>query len=266
MSFKFDESCSSEIVDFFSDLAQEEAKRNEFLHTWLKSQGSLDDLREQSFAWILGKSGLPWLELDLDLPVEAMLKEAQAVQHLLVSHRSGDRPDPYLKNRGWKALPIHGISSNHTQSYNMYGYAREEDVPYRWTEIADLCPESTRFFKETYPCRQYFRVRYVVLEPGGYISPHVDRQQSLLWEVNLALNHPSGCFFRMDPGLYVPFRPASAFILDVSRVHAVVNLSSEPRFHMIVHGNPMHQEGWRDLIERSFRKFLDRLIQATGSE
>ncbi len=249
-----------ELVRFFSDLSKGEENRQRFLEGWKKDQGDLEELKDQTFAWVIGKSQLPWLEMKISPPYEAMLEEALNVQETLISHRSGDNPDPYLNNRGWKAVNLHGISSKHTQAFGVYGYEKEEDVPYRWTEIADACPETTRFFQKVYPCDMYYRVRFVVLEPGGYILPHVDRANSFLWEMNIALNHPSDCYFRMEPGLYVPFRPQSAFLLDVSHKHAVVNLSNERRFHMIVHGNPLHKEAWQELILKSFHAFLDELV------
>ena len=54
----------------------------------------------------------------------------------------------------------------------------------------------------------------------------------------------------------MPFADGRAFILDVSRKHAVINMSGEERIHMIVHGNPIRNEGFQDLITRSYAKVM----------
>lgn len=237
-----------DIVDWFADRADAEAVTRAHLGN---AHGA--HRADATFPWILGQSGLPWLPLRLDFPYEAMAEEALRLRDRFVSHRSGKEGGGYVDgNRGWAAIALHGVSAEHTMSFNMYGYKGEEEVPYRWTEIADACPVTVDFLRRTYPCGQYYRVRYTIIEPGGFIYPHTDRKNSALWEVNLALRNPEGFHFKMEGAGYIPFAPGRGFVLDVSRQHALVNLADEDRVHMIIHGNPMREPRFQRLITESY--------------
>ncbi len=250
-----DERFPSELREFFGDLSEMPRSQERVNRSFLDRHQGIP-LRDQSFAWALSKSGLPWLELDLKFPFQEMLREAKAVLHRFVAHR--DRKDGY-DSEGWSAVCLHGISAEKTRDFRAYGYASDEEVPYHWTDVADLCPITTHFFRDVYPCPKYYRLRYVKIAPGGFILPHVDRKESMLWETNFALQNPVGHFFKMEGHGCIPYRDGSAFILDVSRRHAVVNLSDEDRIHMIVHGSPLRTEGWQEMIDRSFEKYLSSL-------
>jgi hypothetical protein len=240
------------IEQFFSD---RDAAAQISKGTMTALRAGLASATDPSFAWILSKSGLPWLKLDFKIPFQKMLNEAMAARHLFIPHRSDPDKKGYVA-KGWRALCLHAISPKHSKSYNVYGYKSEDDVPYRWTEMAKLCPVTTNFFRNVYPCQKYYRVRFMLLESGGYIMPHTDRRERLLWEVNFALNNPKGCFFKMKNFGYVPFKPKSAFILDVSNKHSVANFSNEDRYHLIVHGKPLDVPKYRSMIARSYRKFI----------
>lgn len=204
-----------------------------------------------TFKEIIKNSGLPWLRLDLEFPYEEMLKEAKALKDYFVAHRNNDE----YRHEGWKSLCIHGISAKHTNHYTSYGYTCNEQTPYKWTEIAEQCPTTVKFLKETYPCDTYYRVRFMLLEPTGFISPHTDMSKHRLSPVNLALNHPEGCMMKMKEYGLIPFVPGSAFILDVANEHAYINTSNEDRFHIIIHGNYKSNKQWTELIERSYETY-----------
>ena len=58
----------------------------------------------------------------------------------------------------------------------------------------------------------------MLLEPGGYITPHNDSIESRLSPINIALNHPKGCKMKMKGHEgYVPFKPGSAIIVHGTR-------------------------------------------------
>jgi hypothetical protein len=200
---------------------------------------------------IVSNSGLPWLKLDLTFNHKAMLEEAKAIKHLFVAHRDQDQGS--YRHKGWRSICIHGISAEKTNHYTQYGYESNEVTPYKWTDIANLCPITTNFFKEVFPFDEYYRVRFMLLDPQGYITPHTDTDEHKLSPVNIALNNPIGCNFKMkEHNGYVPFVPGSAFLLDVGNTHAVFNNSSEDRYHMIVHGKP--NKKFKELVEISYEK------------
>ena len=181
-----------------------------------------------------------------------MLEEATAIKHLFVPHRDKDRQGGY-RHKGWKSLCIHGISAEKTNHFTEYGYKSNDETPYVWTETAKLCPVTTNFFKERYPISNYFRVRFMLLEPGGFISPHVDTEKSSLSPVNIALNHPKGCVFKMEKPGVVPMKPGIVMLLDVSNKHAYINKSEEDRIHIIVHGKPTKE--YKELVEKSYASY-----------
>jgi len=182
--------------------------------------------------------GLSHLRLDLAVPYEQMLAEANQIKHKFVTHRGRDKLFANLTHQGWKSLTLHGASSTTTEA--------TEDF-YSWTEIADLCPVTSNWIKGNFDVTG--RVRFMLLEAGGYILPHVDREIKYLSEVNIALNNPDGCIFRFLDRGNIPFESGQAYIIDTSNKHMVYNNSSQDRMHVIVHGNVDE-----DLLRKSYAK------------
>ena len=206
--------------------------------------------------WLINESGWPYFEVQLpDCPYAEMLKEARALKEMFVSHRGQDLNGGYA-HEGWRSLCVHGLSATQTDFFAKYGnWASEKEAPFGWTEIAERCPETTRYFKEIFPHERYYRLRYMLLEPGGYIQPHHDRHFHLLSPVNIALNNPKGCHFKMEGKGYIPFRAESAFAVDIGYKHAVWNDSDEDRYHIIVHGEFNHLwPKWEEWVKASYKR------------
>src|SRR5438445_441872 len=149
---------------------------------WSRSIGSIiswmsmnlrDDLRR------VESPELTWLELAVGFNTEACLAEAKAVSDLYVEH-GGE------KDKGWKSLSLHGISPIETKGLKTYGYGCEDEVQYVWTEVADKCPRITDFVKSL-PYSKFYRVRLMLLEAHGHISPHRDTDRKGLSAINIAL-------------------------------------------------------------------------------
>lgn len=203
-----------------------------------------------TYNWIKNESKLPWLPLDIKIPYKEMLNEAANIKHLFVAHRDNDVIGSY-RHKGWKSLCIHGLSESHTNHYTEYGYSSNDETPYTWTSIAALCPITTNWLK-TFPMEKYYRVRFMLLEPGGYIYPHRDSATNQLSPINIALNHPEGCIFKMKEHGVVPMKPGVVMLLDVGNIHAYINNSNEDRIHIIIHGKPT--EEYKELVVRSYHK------------
>ena len=103
----------------------------------------------KTFSWIVNESNIPWLELDIEYPYDKMYEEAKAIKHLFVKHRDQDGLAEY-RHKGWRSLCIHGIDSDKTNHYEQYGYKSNKEAPYKWTEIADMCPITTNFLKRSF--------------------------------------------------------------------------------------------------------------------
>ena len=198
----------------------------------------------QRAEWIFHQSQAPWLKLKINAPFRAMLEEARNLRDRFVRHRTQD-------GQGWLSLCVHGIAADMTDAYQAY-QLDEKDVVYDWTDIADQCPETVRYFREEFPYIRYQRLRFMLMEPGGYILPHSDNKNSNLGAaVNFSLNNPQGCRMVTERGV-LPFEDSgSVFLFNNHYHHCVVNDSGEDRYHMIVHGHwdPLR---WNQLICDSY--------------
>jgi hypothetical protein len=189
-------------------------------------------------------SGLPWLpvRLPFTMPHETMLDEAKKLRECFVPHRTMKEA-----NRGWASLCLHGLSSVHTGPHTRYGVT---DLYYKWTDICRFCPVTYQFFKNSFGYHRYHRVRFMLLEPGGYVLPHNDSEVDELDAINIALNNPVDCGFVMEDAGTVPFQDGSVMMLSLSRRHVVWNQSHEDRYHIIVHG--VRSSVWDQIILDSY--------------
>jgi hypothetical protein len=202
--------------------------------------------------WILNECQAPWLEIiGINAPYAEMYSEAQALRDMFVFHRGEE-----AGMKGWRSLAVHGISATLTNVPQTYGLDPNK-VKYDWTEIQDQCPVTVKFFKEVFPYNQYQRLRYMLLEPGGYIAPHSDNVNNMPGAaVNISLNNPKGCRLTNVHGT-LPFRDSgSMFLFNNHYQHAVYNDSDTDRFHMIVHGQWRNPE-WNNLIVKSYVNALE---------
>jgi len=178
--------------------------------------------------WICQSSGLPWLELNISVPGDQILSEADKLYSQAVSHRSDDTLlGGDYSHHGWKSLCIYGDSptvTHHTVATK------------NWTEIADKCPKTVEFLKQHWEITESTgRIRFMWLDPGGYILPHNDRSSKGFFETNVAITNPDRCQFRFLDYGRVPFHHGSAFLVDICNRHFVVNNSAQVRTHLIVH-------------------------------
>ena len=200
------------------------------------------------FDWIMNTSGLPWLQLDIAVPFQVILREIKNIESLMVGHR-----EDYGENCGWKSFCIHGKSYSDTREESYYN----DNRPYAWTiEAQQGMPETVDYFANTWPSSQFKRIRVMLLEPGGYISLHQDSEISKLTAINIAITQPTECKFVMAKRGTVPFFPGQALWLDISNQHAVINNSNQPRWHIIVHQS--FDDNFRELVVNSYKKLYNK--------
>jgi hypothetical protein len=202
---------------------------------------------------ILRESLLPYLPIvGFDMPVAEMYEEAKKLIPMMVSHRS-----EYEDNKGWKSLVLHGLGALKTEGAERYNLNPEDKSIYDWTEIASLAPVTTEFFRDHFKYDFYQRIRFMLLEPGGYVCPHTDFDQYVLGPVNIALNNPIGCDFVMEDKGTLPFQQGTIMKLALVNRHAVFNSSNENRIHMIIHGGPNDQH-WGPILQESYRQLVQQ--------
>ena len=110
---------------------------------------------------IVNESGLPWLDLDIDVPHEEMLQEAISLKDKFVKHRDEDNGSGY-SHKGWRSLCLHGIDAYKTNHFVQYGYNSNDETPYTWTDICSKCPVTKEFFQAYFPYDTYYRVRFML--------------------------------------------------------------------------------------------------------
>jgi hypothetical protein len=185
---------------------------------------------DKAAKWIVEESNLRSLRLNLNIPYQQMYEEAKCLLDDFYAHR-----DYGETHSGWKSLVIHGRGKHITQGDDQYENLAE--LPdYHWTEIVDQCPITTKWLRNSWPLDSFLRIRFMLLEPGGYIMPHRDNDKRKLQAFNIALNNPEGCMFGMEHYGLIPWMPGDVRMIDISTNHAVWNTSDEPRIHIIVHG------------------------------
>lgn len=200
------------------------------LHKNTKHQFQTIPTDAEPVSWILSGSNIPWVNMQLDIPVQAMLEEARNLKNEFVQHRFSD-------GHGWSSLAIHGISKTHTMSAPAYGLEEKLDL-YHYTEITEQCPVTTNFLKSL-PGVRFGRVRFMLLESQGYIIPHKDNWNNYTASaMNISLNQPDDCIMVVENFGTLPFsNKGSAFFFNNYYKHSVANLSDEDRYHIIIHGD-----------------------------
>jgi hypothetical protein len=210
--------------------------------------------------WLLNTSAFGWLELDLEIDLAGWQLEAHQAEPYFVTHREDE-------NDGWNSCCIHGIDTDKTGAWTNYGYTDEQQVPYRWTDLAHKAPIVSQFWQNKFPADKYRRIRFMEVEPDCAITPHSDMPGRLPGEdnfdalefgvpVNIAVIHPDDCHMVLENFGTVPFKQGRAFIVNIRNYHTVVNLSKEKRIHVIGHafGYGSKKEEFAELIVRSYHK------------
>jgi hypothetical protein len=200
--------------------------------------------------WIINHSQLHCLKLDIDVPYKQIEEEINSIpSELFVGHRDEEHED----NRGWKSFVLHGKSYDATREDEYYNDTREMT----WTsEAIQYCPQTINYFKNTWPCNEFYRIRIMLLEPQGIINLHQDAvPNGILSAVNIAITQPNNCKFYLDNYGVIPFESGTAFLIDISNLHAVINDSNERRYHIIVHHKKLTKK-FDFLIEKSYNKHI----------
>lgn len=199
------------------------------------------------------QSDAKYLRLDIPFSHEVMLEEAKKLRDRFVNHREGD-------SVGWKSLTLHGLGEDKTGSWSDYGYnsGAEAGKDMYWTSASDDCPITTDFFKNSFPCKRYGRIRFMLLEAGGHIGLHSDSRLSLIENINMVLNNPIECKWKWGDGEVFDMLPGNAYAMNLHYHHSVYNESNEDRYHIIVARHDSLPE-WKTLIAQAAME-----QQATG--
>lgn len=215
----------------------------------------------------------PFLELPFLAPHQEIFAEILACKDLFQPHRKS------LVPMGWSSLAIRALGGDmaKTDHHSTYGANEAQDLDFAWTEAAQKFPCLIHFLNQFFYIEDAHRIRIMALDPGAKIELHSDApNESCLVATNIAITNPDGCSFYSD--VYcsthqlplktkVPFAPGKAMLMNIAKPHFVENLSSEVRYHVIVHAD-LKTSG-KELLELAQKQndfyyhgdLLDQLLQ-----
>jgi hypothetical protein len=190
---------------------------------------------------IKNRVGYPLVKIDTSntiLNLESILKEARSLEKNYVPIPTVNELMLYEKtnHEGWEGLCLRGLSEDKVGRSQFYTDKYMSSDKYQWTSLSEKCPATMNFLNSLNLPPSY-RIRFMRLQPGGIIVPHVDRYFKGINESMIILNFPTGCYFCMDDFGYVPASGGDMYIFDSSIAHAVINLSNETRYSLIIHSD-----------------------------
>jgi hypothetical protein len=186
-------------------------------------------------------SPLPFLKIQTPIPFHEIYDEAARLIPFFVKHRD-------MWN--WESLCLWGLSHAHTgvpEDYGMIESDELEDEYMDWTDMSKFCPITKNWLLHDFGHENFTRVRFMLLNPGGYILPHTDNERCEMVAINIALNMPAKCDFVVDGFGPMPIDPGDIFLFNNSYDHFLFNDSTVPRIHMIIYGI-RKQKWWKEKI------------------
>ena len=190
------------------------------------------------------------LLLDFDFDYKTMLDEARNLKEHYVTHRPGS-----YDHKGWRSLVLHGLDEHKSGHWKDYGYTDIEQVvqEMHWTELSKQCPVTVDFVKNKFPSKLFGRVRFMLVEAGGYIAEHNDSRVPLLDNTNISLSNPENCVWQWGDGASLFMQPGQAYVMNIHYPHSVHNNSNEDRFHLIIHRLDCTDE-WKELFDKACKE------------
>ena len=207
----------------------------------------------EKFNWIRHNSGLATLLLDIPKPSNDIRDEILKSVDIAVPHRDTD-------GKGWRSLTLHGHSYIMTDSDDAYEEKGFTLGTKEWTDIAKHFPLTKQWIIKNIPFEKYGRIRIMIVDPGGYVSPHKDfLHGQLLGGINIAITHPKEVVFNIENYGNVEWQEGESRLIDLGSIHQITNNSSKSRIHIIVHSEPIDQwnETIMQLVCNSYNKEYD---------
>lgn len=194
-----------------------------------------------------------YLDLGITFPYKQMLEEAKALKSRYHQHRDSE-------SAGWHGLVLHGLDENKTGAWQQYGITdpRKAKEMMHWTLVSDLAPVTKDYFVNRFPCKSYSRIRFMLLEAGGYIGYHSDSKGSIIDNISFVLNSPEGFEWRWQDGTpNLKMEPGHAYALNIHYHHGLWNNSNEDRYFIIVSRNDSLPEWKQMMIDAATRQGVE---------
>lgn len=207
-----------------------------------------------SSEWIINESGIPWLELDINVPSKELLNEIEPFFNKLVPFCSNisTKSETYkAKNeqakrlnveecvKSWEFITLYGIGSSIVSRQDDYDYFKDKNVSHKWTSVGEKCPLHKKIIEDIFILDDDITIMYAVLKPGGFTTPHTDKDKdssemgTKLTSLTLMVNNPKKCIFSYENWGKIPIKQGKFYLLNVSYFHTTHNKSNKNRFHLM---------------------------------
>jgi hypothetical protein len=194
--------------------------------------------------WVLNKSNLGYLPLDIELPWQVIRKEALAVVPEMIAYPATD-----YDSHGWVNFGIYTRGADDLGDHDRTVIEHNDS----WTDQArKLMPRTVEYFSTQWPHQQFHKIRLLGLYPKGVIGLHSDDCNGL-HNINIAIDHPDSCDFVVENSGVIPFENGRAFLVNVGRKHAVINNSNQLRIHLVVYQD--NNDAFDNLVLQSYNKY-----------
>ncbi len=228
-----------DITDFFNiNAAIEHNAASKNIPDEFKKWETSSDTCKNFFNWIRNDSNTGSLKLDITSDISDVVEELSRAEFLAIPHRSDN-------SNGWRSIVLHGLCSIMTEA--PYNYVNlgivDKSVKETWTDASKFFPKTLAWIDQYVPFKTFSRIRVMVLDPGGYILPHKDLQQSFLGGgLNIAFTNPERTEFAVEDNGLIPWEPGDIRMINIGKLHSIRNLGSKPRIHMLAY--PPLMEEW----------------------
>lgn len=202
---------------------------------------------------IIYNSNLPALKININYPQKEIFNEIRNIPKKFFVDQIG--------NKQWQGLALRGLSFDKPRPFFEYGYKNEEEVPYVWTEVAKICPNTISFLKNFF-CTKLYRIKISNLKPGGKLHPHTDSKRNGLGVSDkttsgntkflmLSIFWPNNVIFNIDK-YCLPIKTGEAWLLNYSLIHEVANFSDNDRYMLTITGDLDNSINFKNSVEQSY--------------
>ncbi|WP_440921428.1 aspartyl/asparaginyl beta-hydroxylase domain-containing protein [Candidatus Pelagibacter sp.] len=206
-----------------------------------------------SYYNIIYGSNLPALKINIDYPQEKIFNEIKNIPKKFFVDQIG--------NKYWQGTALRGISYDRPRPFFEYGYKNEEEVPYVWTDVANICPDTVSFLNNFF-CTKFYRIKISNLKPGGKIHPHVDSNKNGLGVSDkttsgdtkflmFSVYWPENVIFNIDR-YSLPIKTGEAWLLNYSLIHEIANYSNQNRYMLTITGDLDHSINFKNSVKNSY--------------
>lgn len=220
-------------------------------------------------------------------PVDSIMQEIRSIENMFLEERD---PEQYKEmqekgaigigehfddQKSWEAVTLFSSTGDYrdiltqgilpNQDLETYMKSFRNLRNHKWTQLADLMPNTVKWIKEE--IGQYMQFSYIKiakLGPGGDVPVHTDvpnedfdflntqNTYNMLNSFLVELNFPNGVTAWHDD-VELPYQQGSVIFCNQSKSHGTVNKGNETRYNLRIQG--LHNKKFRNKLMSDAKEF-----------